>query len=48
MKAARHKVVHHIVAAGDRTEDRADALGLLFRCDEFLAEIDLLRHRAGL
>ncbi len=41
VKAARHDVVHHVVAARDGTEDLADAAGLLFRADELLAEIDL-------
>ena len=41
--AARHQVVHHVVAARDRAEDRADAPRLFFRADQLVAEIHLVR-----
>src|SRR5829696_9552636 len=41
---ARHKVVHHVVAARDGAEDLADAARLLLGADQLLAEIHLLRR----
>ena len=48
VKAARHQIVHHIIAARDGTEDFADAACLLFGADELFAEIDLFDMRAAL
>ena len=42
--AARHQVVHHVVAARDRAEDAADAPRLFLGADQLVAEIDLVRH----
>ena len=42
--AARHGVVHQVVAGGDAGEDAADARGLFGRGDVFVAEGDGLAH----
>src|SRR5690348_1641081 len=42
--AARHEVVHHVVAARDRAEDLADAARLLLGADQLVAEIDFVAH----
>jgi hypothetical protein len=46
--AARHGVVHQVVAAGDAGEHAADAGGLLDGRDFFVAEGDGIGHRQGL
>ena len=40
MHAARHEVVHHVVAARNRAEDLANAPSLFFAADEFVARVD--------
>ena len=42
--AARHGVVHQVVAARDRAEDLADAARLLLGADQLVAEGHLVRH----
>ena len=42
VSAERHDVVHYIVAARDRAEDCANALGFFFCRDLLVAEINLL------
>src|SRR4051794_1713810 len=42
-----HKVVHQVVTARNRTEDRADAPCLLLWSDDLVAEIDLGFHVAS-
>ena len=46
--AARHQVVHQVVAARDRRKHAADAARLLLGADQLVAEIDLVHHRARL
>ncbi len=47
MLAARHEVVHQIVARSDAREDGADAARLFLRRDILMAERNLV-HRAAL